>query len=59
MKSYVTTTGVLFGLLTLSHLWRMTAERHLATDPAYLVITVLAAGLGLWAWRVLRQLARS
>ena len=59
MKTYVITTGVIFGLLTLAHLWRMTMERHLASDPWYLLITVATAVLGFWAWRVARVTARS
>ncbi len=56
MKAYVTTTGIVFGLLTLAHLWRVVAEdRNLAADPWYVLITVAAAGLTLWAWRVLRK----
>jgi len=40
MKAYVITTGALFGLLTLAHIWRAIDERHLATDPWYILITV-------------------
>ena len=54
MKPYVMTTGVLFGLLTVAHVWRMFVETQLATDPSYLAITAIAAGLALWSWRVLR-----
>jgi len=59
MRAYVMTTGVVFGLLTLAHLWRIIVERHLATDPIFIVITVIAASLCVWAWRVLRVSARS
>ncbi len=59
MKAYVMTTGALFGLLTLAHLWRIVEEgRHLATDPWYVLITLVAAALSLWAWRLLRLSAR-
>ncbi|HEX9754683.1 MAG TPA: hypothetical protein VGA42_03215 [Gemmatimonadales bacterium] len=59
MKAYVMTTGALFGLLTLAHLLRIIQEgRHLATDPLYLLITVAAGALCLWAWRLLRLSAR-
>jgi protein-S-isoprenylcysteine O-methyltransferase Ste14 len=59
MRAYVMTTGALFGLLTLAHLLRIIQEgRHLATDPLYLLITVAAAALCLWAWRLLRHSAR-
>jgi tetrahydromethanopterin S-methyltransferase subunit E len=55
MRAYVTTTGVIFGLLALVHIWRAVVEGpHLATDPWYVLITLIAAGLCLWAWRVLR-----
>jgi len=60
VKAYVTTTGVVFGLLTLAHIWRVIEEGpHLATDPWYVLITVAATALSLWAWRVLRRSLRS
>jgi hypothetical protein len=60
MKAYVMTTGAVFGLLTLAHLLRIFVEgRHLATDPLYILITLAAASLSLWAWRVLRLSKRS
>jgi hypothetical protein len=52
MRSYVVVTGTIFALLFAIHLWRMVAERHLAADPWYLVITVLAGALSIWAWQV-------
>ena len=60
MKTYVMTTGALFGLLTVVHLWRMFAEGpHLARDPWYLLITATAAALALWAWRLARASSRT
>ena len=45
MKAYVITTGVLFALLVVVHVWRAIEEGpHVATDPAYIIITALAAG---------------
>jgi hypothetical protein len=59
MRAYVMTTGVLFGLVVLVHLWRMIEERRsLATDPGFLVITLAAAGMCVWAWQVLRRTPR-
>jgi hypothetical protein len=56
MKTYVMTTGVLFGVLTLVHVWRAIEEGpHLARDPFYVLITVLAAALSLWAWHLIRS----
>lgn len=59
MKAYVMTTGLIFGLLTVVHVWRVFEERFdLATDPAYVFMTVVAAVLCLWAWRLPRISAR-
>lgn len=59
MKPYVMTTGTLFGLLTGAHIWRVFEEgRQLATDPWFVVVTLGAAGLCLWAWHLLRPSAR-
>ena len=60
MKAYVITTGAVFGLLTLAHIWRVFAgEAHLATDPWFILLTVAAGTLCLWAWRLLRLTTRS
>ena len=50
MKTYVVTTGILFGLLTVAHVLRIVYEsRALASDPWYLLITTATAALSLWA----------
>ena len=56
MKAYVITTGAIFGLLTLAHVWRVIEEgRQLATEPFYVLVTVAAAALCVWALRLLWQ----
>jgi len=60
MRTYVMTTGAVFGLITLAHLLRIIAEGpQLMTDPWYVLLTVAAGTLGLWAWRLLRLTTRS
>jgi hypothetical protein len=60
MKAYVMTTGAVFGLLTLTHLWRAIDEgRHLATEPSFVLVTIAAAALCVWALRLLQLAARS
>ncbi|HUD49852.1 MAG TPA: hypothetical protein VMR33_23715 [Candidatus Baltobacteraceae bacterium] len=60
MKAYVITTGVVFALLTLVHIARMFAEGpRVATDPFFIIMTVAAASLSVWAWRVLKVSSRS
>jgi hypothetical protein len=53
MKAYIATTGVIFVLITAVHLLRACYETHLATDPGYLLLTLLTAGLSVWAGRLL------
>lgn len=60
MRAYLITTGTVFGLITLAHLLRMIFEgRERATDPAYILLTILAAALCGWSWRLLRGLSRA
>ncbi len=55
MRAYVLTTGVVFGLLTLAHVWRIVVEgMHLLTNPWWVGITVAAGALAVWAFRLLR-----
>lgn len=54
MRSYVMTTGLVFGLLVAVHVWRVLVEGpHLATDPWWMLITGVAAAFCLWACRLL------
>ena len=56
MKSYVITTGVVFGLIALAHGLRIFDEGLLlVTEPMFALTSVLSAGLCLWAWRVARR----
>lgn len=56
MRTYVITTGAVFGLLTLAHLWRIVGENpHLASDPFFIAITAVSAALCVWAVVLLRK----
>jgi hypothetical protein len=58
MKAYVTTTGAMFGLLVLVHVWRMIEEGpQIARDPWYWLITAIAAAFCVWAFRVRQHLS--
>jgi hypothetical protein len=52
MKAYVMTTGVIFALLVVAHIWRVTVESHLAKDPAFITTTIIAVLLTVWAGRL-------
>jgi hypothetical protein len=60
MRAYVITTGLVFVLMTLVHVWRVAVEGiQLAKDPHFILFTLIAVGLSVWSWRVLRQYPRS
>jgi hypothetical protein len=60
MKAYVSVTGVVFGLLVLAHVLRLADEGpRLAKDPFFVVVTLLAAALCFWSWRLLRTSRRA
>jgi len=55
MRAYVLTTGVVFALLALAHVWRIAAEgMQLLANPWWVGITVAAGALAFWAFRLLR-----
>lgn len=59
MKAYLITTGAVFGLLALAHVWRVIGEsRSLGVDPWFVVITVVSAAMSVWAFMLLRRSAR-
>lgn len=59
MRAYLITTAVLFALVTVVHGWRVVEEsRDLARDPWFLVISLCALALCVWAIVLLRRLRR-
>lgn len=55
MRAYIASTGVIFGLIVIAHVWRVLVEGpELARSPWYIAVTLLAAGLVVWACRLLR-----
>lgn len=56
MKAYLITTGTVFGLIAAAHIWRAVAEWPQVTkEPVFIVLTFLAAGLCIWAFRLLKR----
>ena len=54
MRAYLISTGVLFALVALAHVWRVIAEsRELATDPWFVLLTILSVAMSAWAFRLL------
>jgi protein-S-isoprenylcysteine O-methyltransferase Ste14 len=64
MKAYLITTGTLFGLIAVMHLLHAIGDwQRFGTDPWYFMgmaaLGVVAAGLSVWAWRLLGLQNRS
>jgi hypothetical protein len=59
MKAYLLTTAIIFGLITVAHIWRVFAEHaHLARDPWFLLFTLISAALCVWACCLLKRMSR-
>ena len=56
MKAYLITNGIVYLLVVLAHILRVSAEgAHLVRDPAYVALTLFAAALSLWSFLLLRS----
>ena len=59
MKAYLATTGTIFALITLAHVWRIIAESSaLAREPWFMLMTATAAAFSVWAFRLLMRMRR-
>ena len=53
MKAYLVTSGSLFALLALVHVWRLAEEGWgPAGNPWFVATTPVAAALSVWAFRL-------
>jgi len=53
VKAYLAVTGVLFALIVLAHIARLAEEgTGLLRDPWWVVLTIVAAAMSAWAWRL-------
>ena len=53
MRAYIVTSGSIFGLIVVAHAARVVAEgTHVVREPFFDAMTVLAAALAIWAYRV-------
>ena len=60
MRAYVITSGIVFSLIVCAHIARAIAEGlSLLKDPIYILTTLAAVALSLWAWSVLRTIPRT
>lgn len=60
MRSYIIVSGAIFGLLVAAHVLRVIEEGvHLVREPFFVITSVAAAALCVWAVRLLRLWTRS
>ncbi len=54
MRAFLAIVGVIFGLITVAHVWRIVFENaKLATDPIFILLTIVSAALSAWAFVLL------
>jgi hypothetical protein len=57
MKAYLITTGTIFGLMAVVHVWRAVAEWPSTPDMGFLAamsaLIILPGALSIWAWHLL------
>lgn len=59
MKAYLITTGTVFGLVALAHVWRVIGEsRALGMDPWFVFMTAISLAMSVWAFSLLRRSTR-
>ena len=60
MKAYLITTGLVFGAIGVAHVARVFAEgTRLLGEPDWVILTVLAAALCVWAFSLLPRARRA
>jgi dolichyl-phosphate-mannose--protein O-mannosyl transferase len=52
MKLYLYTTGILFAVITVGHVWEVIDRSHVFASDV--IIVTLSTGLVVWAWRLAR-----
>lgn len=57
MKAYIITSGAIFALITIAHIAHIAIETHVLREPFFLLLTLLAAALSIWAFVVLRRVS--
>ena len=57
MKAYVITSGAIFALITIAPIAHIAMETRILREPFFLILTLLAAALSIWAFVVLRRVS--
>jgi hypothetical protein len=59
MKGFLIVAATVFTLIVLAHIARLAVEPEKAKDPWFLLLTIVAGGLGAWAWQLVWRSRRS
>jgi len=52
MRPFLVTVGLVFGAIVIAHIARMAAEPNLMREPWFWLLTIVAAALSAWSWRL-------
>ena len=59
-KSYIATTGTIFGLLLVSHVARVIAEgTYLIREPIFVLTTIASGAVFIWAIALFRKVRKT
>jgi len=50
MKAFLVVVGTVFALIVIAHIARIAVEPHMAREPWFWLMTLIAAALSAWAW---------
>ena len=60
LKAYLVVTAAIFGAIVVAHVWRVIAESTaLATQPPFIILTVISSVLCGWGIRLYVGMVRS
>ena len=59
MKAFLIVAGSVFGLIVCAHIARIAVEPNMVRDPWFWLLTIVAATLSAWAWRLVWRMRRS
>jgi hypothetical protein len=58
MRAYLITTGTVFALIVVAHVWRVVAEPS-PLNSWFVALTLVAAGFSAWAFSLIRRTTRA
>jgi preprotein translocase subunit SecE len=59
MRAFVAVSTIIFGLISIAHVWRATVERRMLHQPWWVVLTLFGFVLFFWGLSLLMRKSRT